>query len=155
MLYDCSLSQTHRKQHHHYACETLPNPYDLEDLSRCATFRLTIFTTTLLMLQQIDICHCLSWRHILVPPFGIGLSVFLYKGSWENHMHWAEFIGPTTFTMMLTKQSNEKQGERPNLRRFGKSINNFGVLNLGQCLEKRSGSNVSEFEAEMREKTYT
>lgn len=62
MLCDYSLSQTQRKQHHHYACETLPNPYDLEDLSRCATFRLTIFTTTLLMLQQIDICHCLGWR---------------------------------------------------------------------------------------------
>lgn len=152
MLCDYSLSQTQPKQHHHYACETLPNPYDLEDLSRCATFRLTIFTTTLLMLQQIDICHCLSWRHILVPPFGVGLSVLLYKGSWENHMHWAEFIGPTIFTMVLTKRSNEKEEECPNLRWFGKNINILGVLNVGQRLEKRSGSNVSELKAEMKGK---
>lgn len=58
--------------------------------------------------------------------------------------------------MVLTKRSNEKEEECPNLRWFAKKNPPFlGVLNLGQGLEKRSGSNVSEFEAEMKEKTYT
>ena len=83
--------------HHLKTLVKPPKRDDLEDLSRAATFRLTIFTTTFLMLQQINICHRLGFSDtsrstircwfVCLPIRPPGKRRLHLRVHWANYFH--------------------------------------------------------------------